>query len=501
MLQGVFNGTHMKIYINGEKNAESYIGGGTNDNHIYLTHVDGLYIGGGGVSSKTNPLQNYYAYGDIDELRLYDRVLSDIEINNLYELKSISCLDGDNDGYSVVGGECREIDCDESDSKIYQSCGNAGEGSLCINSFIEIENQFMPTSSTLYIEDLQTGQWISKGTDQHICINLETGVRRIRLAKLEFEDLVTEFKIDEGKTIYYQAYFNNDFCTESDGGINYYMNGLGKGLDELRNNISFYDSCYKDYWANLVKNCSGTGCYLAERYCSYSYVGLKIGINCINGCNNGYCNPFCTDSDNGVNSFVKGTTTSCNNTGCTSSIDKCLSSFSGRSYVMEYYCSNNKTYAFPYTCSEGCTDGACNPENLIRYQNISSSAWTAYWVKPTITAGKLDSFGTNNAYEMASKDYNFPSNNESGLIYPRTLTIGKNYTLSVWLRSTGARINGRLGFNDIDRIYFSLTDNNWKFINYTATITSTQNRTFQVVETTGKNSAWQIAYPRVEEVV
>ena len=115
---GVFNGTHMKIYINGEKNAESYIGGGTNDNHIYLTHVDGLYIGGGGVSSKTNPLQNYYAYGDIDELRLYDRVLSDIEINNLYELNAISCLDGDNDGYSVVGGECGEIDCDDNNQNV-----------------------------------------------------------------------------------------------------------------------------------------------------------------------------------------------------------------------------------------------------------------------------------------------------------------------------------------------------------------------------------------------
>lgn len=139
--------------------------------------------------------------------------------------------------------------------------------------------------------------------------------------------------------------------------------------------------------------------------------------------------------------------------------------------------------------------------SFILNTDISGAGWSAYWIKPPITPNILDIFGSTGAYEMASNDYNFPSNNESGLIYPGTLTLGKNYTLSVWLRSTGARINGRLGFNDINSIYFSLTDNNWKFINYTATITSPQARTFQVVETTGNNPAWQIAYPEVHEEI
>lgn len=140
-------------------------------------------------------------------------------------------------------------------------------------------------------------------------------------------------------------------------------------------------------------------------------------------------------------------------------------------------------------------------QNLISNTNISNSTWTAYWYKPTITAGKTDPFGGKNAYEMASKDNNYPKVNESGIIYPGTLTVGKKYTLSAWLRTTGSPIKGRIGFSDYNRILFSLTDTNWHYINFTTTITdNSQKRMFQVVETTPKNSPWQIAYPRVEAV-
>ena len=79
-------------------------------------------------------------------------------------------------------------------------------------------------------------------------------------------------------------------CIDSDGGKNYYVAGNGSGYNAGMVNY-FYDTCYQSYWANLVDSCSGSDCYLAEKYCDGLNISTEIGIICPNGCSNGACIP------------------------------------------------------------------------------------------------------------------------------------------------------------------------------------------------------------------
>ena len=74
-------------------------------------------------------------------------------------------------------------------------------------------------------------------------------------------------------------------------GKNYYINGFGEGFITNTTRGSFHDVCYTDYWANLVDNCQGENCYLAERYCNGKYIKLELGVNCPKGCQDGACLP------------------------------------------------------------------------------------------------------------------------------------------------------------------------------------------------------------------
>jgi len=78
-------------------------------------------------------------------------------------------------------------------------------------------------------------------------------------------------------------------CTDSDGGKNYYQKGTGTGWNTDIEKVDFFDTCYKDYWANLVDSCSGDKCFLAEKYCEGKYVKTELNIKCPNGCKDGAC--------------------------------------------------------------------------------------------------------------------------------------------------------------------------------------------------------------------
>ncbi|MBU1204711.1 MAG: DNRLRE domain-containing protein [Nanoarchaeota archaeon] len=87
-------------------------------------------------------------------------------------------------------------------------------------------------------------------------------------------------------------------CTDSDNGKDYYKKGTGEGWNTDTEKVSFYDTCYKSYWANLVDSCEGNDCYLAEKYCDGKYVKTELSIPCPNGCNDGACikgkEPYCS---------------------------------------------------------------------------------------------------------------------------------------------------------------------------------------------------------------
>ncbi len=72
----------------------------------------------------------------------------------------------------------------------------------------------------------------------------------------------------------------------------------------------------------------------------------------------------CTDSDNGKDYFIKGSTTICSSGGggtevnagsCALHIDNCSSTTN----LMEYYCNGNLLGTVNYVCPNGCKDGAC----------------------------------------------------------------------------------------------------------------------------------------------
>ncbi len=79
-------------------------------------------------------------------------------------------------------------------------------------------------------------------------------------------------------------------CTDSDGGLNYYV----KGKIEDKNPTASWDICYTlDSSGGSIEtnNCSGNNCYVSEQYCQSpdSIYGSVIEFQCPNGCVDGAC--------------------------------------------------------------------------------------------------------------------------------------------------------------------------------------------------------------------
>lgn len=134
---------------------------------------------------------------------------------------------------------------------------------------------------------------------------------------------------------------------------------------------------------------------------------------------------------------------------------------------------------------------------------ITSAAWSGYFVKPTVTSGKVDPFGGLAAFELASADQ--PSGGfagYSGLLRAGALTEGSYYTTSCWLKTTTSSLVVRLGPTDGHSRTFTI-NNNWTRYGYTVKISSALGpltRVFQVFETTSGNVAWQIYGPQTEKL-
>jgi len=126
-------------------------------------------------------------------------------------------------------------------------------------------------------------------------------------------------------------------CEDSDGGNDVYVNGtITKGKD------SFTDACIT---SNKVK----------EYYCengeiTYEEITCSLGYEC----SYGQCQEtVCSDSDFGLNQYVKGTT----KLGSDVFVDSCYSPYS----VLEYYCLDKEIRTTTLTCGSGseCVDGLC----------------------------------------------------------------------------------------------------------------------------------------------
>ena len=142
-------------------------------------------------------------------------------------------------------------------------------------------------------------------------------------------------------------------CTDSDGGLNYYV----KGTTTDSNGQSGTDFCW-NYDPLKYGPCQGNtnGCVLAEHYCKDDGTLGKTKYNCPYGCLNGACGatiaPVCGDSDGGLNYNVQGTVQWLNY----SQTDRCL----GFSNMTEWYCNGNVGDFVIADCDpKSCVNGAC----------------------------------------------------------------------------------------------------------------------------------------------
>jgi hypothetical protein len=74
------------------------------------------------------------------------------------------------------------------------------------------------------------------------------------------------------------------------GGKNYGVYGEGYGWMANKQIAFFNDTCIQGNQFNRVSSCSGTGCYLAERYCKRNYMITDLNVTCAYGCSYGKCN-------------------------------------------------------------------------------------------------------------------------------------------------------------------------------------------------------------------
>lgn len=159
-------------------------------------------------------------------------------------------------------------------------------------------------------------------------------------------------------------------CTDSDGGLNYYVMGsAGKP-----STASFDDVCL-----NTIT--------LSEAVCGSNNIASYQNYDCSGSCVAGVCvntttpvqnttNVTCTDSDGGLNYYVKGylkdqysaefpnelipdscETKNVPDNGNTGFVSSCSGS---NCYVRDYYCIENTNHNSNSTfCPNGCSDGAC----------------------------------------------------------------------------------------------------------------------------------------------
>jgi hypothetical protein len=164
-----------------------------------------------------------------------------------------------------------------------------------------------------------------------------------------------------GNYVYLGVKYKEDHpgnCTDSDANTQYPdgKNYLVKGSVVI-NGLAYTDSCYNCQACLVGAPCEEKCKTLIENYCT-SYGQLDaMKYDCPNGCSDGACinktSFVCTDSDGGLNYYVK----SIIGTKYWNGTETCSGDF-----VNENYCNNNSNLIqAPYLCPNGCSDGACIP--------------------------------------------------------------------------------------------------------------------------------------------
>jgi len=179
-------------------------------------------------------------------------------------------------------------------------------------------------------------------------------------------------------------------CADSDGGNNIYVKGTMKWNYSTSPNTQylFIDECALGPEGTIINECDGDNCYVLENYCSGSISSKPIQDEeylCPNGCSNGACveeintTSVCTDTDGGINYYIKGDSTDSTKT----LIEGCINN---TTTIREFYCGEDgKIYNEDYTCPNGCADGYCiQPTG--RYCSVDATKCNLEWKVPVCGA-------------------------------------------------------------------------------------------------------------------
>ncbi len=167
-------------------------------------------------------------------------------------------------------------------------------------------------------------------------------------------------------------------CVDSDHGKNYYVRGFVKDADKI-----YMDKC------DTFKE-------LAEFFCENGKINVETYL-CKNDCKSGICiDPVltsiaeCTDSDNGINQYVKGEALSRNELNdfkLSKNPDTCID----ENTLQEAYCIGIYSSIKQVDCQKGCKDDVCLGEPEFEQESlidcIDSDTGRNYYVKGTVRSG------------------------------------------------------------------------------------------------------------------
>ncbi len=163
----------------------------------------------------------------------------------------------------------------------------------------------------------------------------------------------------------YFRYDTSQYCTDSDGGLNYAVRGDTKGKDEVTGvNSTYTDSCGYQVGSQDEYN----GPFVAEKHCSNGVVHTQW-YQCPNGCVNGACATPVDNSEcsaicrtrlgtdgvcGGSEGDMQGSKYCSNNTQCVCKPLACSADSDCTKYNSHHKCTNNKcAYA---DCNTACRD-------------------------------------------------------------------------------------------------------------------------------------------------
>lgn len=332
---------------------------------------------------------------------------------------------------SEESNTCTDPDGKNPYKKTTVTDGNGGS----FTDFCSLNNQLTEYSCTAQGYVTQETVNCNSGCSDGMCLKPASCIKTGITAKDQYDNVFTDTCVSNSQVKEYYCEFNLvknrtkdcDYgcsngvcnqrnCSDTDGGKNYGLKGI---LTNLNNNYQYTDYCSSNnlieyfcdptsatFWGQERHTCTNgcsAGACMGESSCTPSWICGDWGT-CTGGQHSKTCTQTncpsqastktetescaptqtCTDSDNGANFNVAGTTV--DSTGTSSDI------CSG-SQLTEYSCNGTVKTSTTTTCQYGCSAGACNSAPVPRCTETDNGKnYYLYGSTTGLSAGSIYTF-------------------------------------------------------------------------------------------------------------